>query len=605
MKRRDVIRLFGRGVPVLAVQPLQSLINVPSDQPGPTPPSPSRGVDSMPSIDVRSVRTSTDPPHDWIPTFNRAIAALEPHGGGRVVVPQGTYSVAPNPTMWIMVPSNVEVVGCGPLSELRVRDDAGGYRTIFGGPTETSRVERVAIRDLRINQNPVANTTGSIGFNISQVQNAIRFGNFMGVTVERCFFDPCCGVNTVILSGRDCEHADVLDNFFRFQQLPNQPVYDNSAIYLHCANHRVVGNTLVAGISENARSAIETHAGPAIVSGNLSDGYGSLCNVVSASPSAESPLASNIVVSGNSGSQLSHGIRLWSITEHWLSNVVISNNTLSIAQADHRDATSSGISLVPSSGGGLDGSYENIAIVNNTITYQDENRSVDAMDQPVTSSQTYGIGLAPRGNVTQVQVTGNIISRAPAQGISLGRSGASTILGVRISDNLLLDSGQNAGMDENFRTALRLAGNLGDVFVEDNVVIDSGLQRLRGRRAIWAQPAISKNVIVRNNSLRARSGNFVASTIARNMVQDDFGEANLQIPLLESGDTADLSVPCLGASIGDVAMASPLSAPPVGLIWNTYVDAVNSVTVRIMNASNRTIEPDNRPWRVAIRQRQE
>lgn len=66
--------------------------------------------------------------------------------------------------------------------------------------------------------------------------------------------------------------------------------------------------------------------------------------------------------------------------------------------------------------------------------------------------------------------------------------------------------------------------------------------------------------------------------------------ASLDFPSISAVSQADLTITVAGAAVGDeVAMALP-AAPTAGIVFNAFVSAANTVTIR---ASNITASPVN------------
>lgn len=72
--------------------------------------------------------------------------------------------------------------------------------------------------------------------------------------------------------------------------------------------------------------------------------------------------------------------------------------------------------------------------------------------------------------------------------------------------------------------------------------------------------------------------------------------ANLDFGSIAAGASADLTLTVTGAVSTDVAVASPQSALEAGLIWNAFVSAADTVTVRMTNITGAPIDPANRFW---------
>lgn len=64
--------------------------------------------------------------------------------------------------------------------------------------------------------------------------------------------------------------------------------------------------------------------------------------------------------------------------------------------------------------------------------------------------------------------------------------------------------------------------------------------------------------------------------------------------------TLELTITVTGAAVGDaVALAAPATIN-AGLIWCGRVSATNTVTVRLYNSTNATVDPASATWGVAV-----
>lgn len=66
------------------------------------------------------------------------------------------------------------------------------------------------------------------------------------------------------------------------------------------------------------------------------------------------------------------------------------------------------------------------------------------------------------------------------------------------------------------------------------------------------------------------------------------GSATLDFPSIATTASADLTITVTGAAVGDEVVLALPAAPAAGLVFNAFVSAANTVTVR---ASNITASP--------------
>jgi len=465
------------------------------------------GTTPVPEVSIEAHGAIANDGLDDTAAIQAAIWAAANSGVNRVLIPAGTFEVAPRGERWIEVPSNMTITGTGDASVLKVQDGVGDFHTVFGAPNGYGGyVEHLTFTKFRFDQNPRNNPGAAIqAGNTYYVQNMIAFANFYDITVDSVTFDPISGVNTVVLSGATAKKARVTNNTFRFVRGYGHERYDNSAVYLNCEDHTLSGNKFYADPAEKAFGAMETHKGPSTVTNNVSDGYHTLLHVVSPSR-GQSVATPRMEVYNNEAKRANHAIRLWSITDTILKNVHIHDNIIDVAQVTHNEITSSGISMVHDSATPLRGPQDTITIENNTITFQ-----LDRMQRTVTESNTYGIGLAPSGNINNVIVSGNKVYNAPVRGLLLGNTVTSnTSTGVQITGNYFLNPGHDDTVMTSYRQGVALYGNLNSVTVKNNEIFGA-LNPFRGNYGIVASKGVYNNVTVQLNKVSALYGTYLNS----------------------------------------------------------------------------------------------
>ena len=67
---------------------------------------------------------------------------------------------------------------------------------------------------------------------------------------------------------------------------------------------------------------------------------------------------------------------------------------------------------------------------------------------------------------------------------------------------------------------------------------------------------------------------------------------------ISAGSSAEQSIAMPGAVVGDAVIVNPNDGIEAGLVWNAYVSAVDTVTVRLTNVTSRPIDPASRDWNV-------
>lgn len=76
--------------------------------------------------------------------------------------------------------------------------------------------------------------------------------------------------------------------------------------------------------------------------------------------------------------------------------------------------------------------------------------------------------------------------------------------------------------------------------------------------------------------------------------------ANPSFGSIPAGTTVEKIITVTGATIGSTCNVSPNGTIQSGLIWNSYVSAINTVTVRITNITPAAITPTARTWKATV-----
>jgi hypothetical protein len=444
--------------------------------------------------------------------------------GGTVTFPAGTYYVNPA-ALAIIARSDVALFGEDGAT-LKVADGTGSFNALLTQSAAT-RLQNFKVKNLRFDWNRAGNTKADVRAPSNSPCSLVCLDNFDNVAVEDCTFDYsgvwAVTLHTTATASTGSAGATVRNNRFNFTRqangAPTQPDYDNTACYVDCARQDISGNRGYAALAAGARGFVETHSGPAVVEGNQSDGFKTLLSVVSASQALDSRPSNDISVTGNVASNTLFGIQLWSVTGYTLRNVTIAGNTIGVANHDWNAAACSGIRCARAdAGGGLEGAYDGLTITGNTITFQGEGRGgrstwsnpLDGTSGTVEPANQVGIAIDPFGDVTGLLVADNNVVRAPAVGISVGQdsyrrpTGNSTI-GARVTNNLLIDPGQNEANNNGYRIGLRVAGTqLGTVY-QYNQVQSTDAAALTGFYDVLTN-VLGGSARVRLNASSARSG---------------------------------------------------------------------------------------------------
>lgn len=84
------------------------------------------------------------------------------------------------------------------------------------------------------------------------------------------------------------------------------------------------------------------------------------------------------------------------------------------------------------------------------------------------------------------------------------------------------------------------------------------------------------------NGFIAGNGNTITKVLS--------GSASLDFPSIDAVSQADLTITVTGAAVGDEVILSLPAAPAAGLVFNAFVSAANTVTVRASNITAAAVD---------------
>ena len=76
--------------------------------------------------------------------------------------------------------------------------------------------------------------------------------------------------------------------------------------------------------------------------------------------------------------------------------------------------------------------------------------------------------------------------------------------------------------------------------------------------------------------------------------------SNLNFPSVAAAGSQDLTIAVQGAAVGDAVMLGLASAPTAGIVFQAFVSAANTVTVRATNITAGAIDPAAQDIRVTV-----
>jgi hypothetical protein len=457
-------------------------------------------------INVKQYGAAGDGATDDTAAIQAAIDAV-PAAGGTVTFPAGTYIVAPKKTVGIVIKSNLRLAGSGTASVLKIKDHLGDWQRLLSPRDLGGTIENFTVEDLAFDSNIVNNPESLINEKKQQTyQTFVHITTGRNLTVRRCRFAPYSGVWAVSFVGQTIDTCAVTDSYFQFVMRDGNPDYDNSAVYIEGAHYVFSGNTFASVPTPNrgARACMEAHGGPAEVFNNTSVGYQTLLNIVGSYYPGGSP--GDVNCHDNTCTDALMGIMLWPTLPNNLKNVTVTNNTITLAQTKHGAVDTAGITILFSAEAkGLAG---NITIAKNTIRFEDEGAG-RAGDFYYNSA---GIGLHNLGGVSGVIIDGNTIELAPSAGIAIGlaESGKRSFDTVNVTNNTIINPGQNLGFPTAFRAGMLVNSTASNIAINGNTIRDT-FPTPRCPAAIAFDPARGNTytgVTVTNNTIAASGTNL-------------------------------------------------------------------------------------------------
>ena len=89
--------------------------------------------------------------------------------------------------------------------------------------------------------------------------------------------------------------------------------------------------------------------------------------------------------------------------------------------------------------------------------------------------------------------------------------------------------------------------------------------------------------VVSQNGFLVGSGATVTKVLS--------GSASLNFPEIAAASQANLTITVTGAAVGDEVVLALPAAPAAGLVFNAFVSASNTVTIRASNITASPVDP--------------
>lgn len=438
------------------------------------PPRPPTGppVPTLPApvlFNVKQYGAKGDGTTDDTAAIQAAINAV-PASGGTVLFPPGIYIVAPTRTRCIAIKSNLRLSGTGAASVLKIKNGTGDWHRLLSPRDLGMTVDNVIIEDLSFDSNIINNPSSNLTEKVDATYQAfilVYAGHH--IQVRRCRFAPCSGVWAVALNGETIRDCAVTDCYFHFVMRDGNPDYDNAMIYIEGTTYTLSGNRFETAITpgRGGRTCMEAHGGSAAVFGNTSVGFQTGLNI--AGSYFAGGLSGDVICRDNTFTDALQAILLWPIAPNILKNVTVTNNTIALAQRAHGNADTGGVAVLFSPQAPRLASV--ITITKNTIRFQDEGagRSGDFY------YNSAGIGLHNLGGVAGCVIDGNVIERAPSSGILIGNAepGQRLFQTIRVTNNTLVNPGQNLGFPTDFRSGVLVNSSATHIEIANTTITDT------------------------------------------------------------------------------------------------------------------------------------
>jgi len=494
-------------------------------------------------------------------------------GAGIVRLGDGVFRVAPKLLRCLPIPPGMQLFqGAGQgRTTILVADGVGHYESVF--TSAGNDVSGLAIANLTIDQgeNPIGEDTDPL-FK-GKPRYAIYLTKSSGDNlVENVTFRRIAGVNTVAItaqSRRARVHACTF--MYRVNQTKD---YDHSSIYINTPTYADGGTWITDNVftalaaTRGARTAIETHGGHQVVSGNEGWGIQKFMNItgVTTAPSVGTHIFAN------SCSGCKFGINLWA----WpystnkgpvgLANVNIHDNTLRMDGPAWKglfgDGYANGILLNAQSALRV----ENLSIHHNHIIFAtpEETGYLGAAGDTIANGIEYKRTTLDPAIVDQnVSLCDNTITGATASGIRVCVLGN----GFDISRNTIVNPGSGS---------VAAGGQMSDS-AANGIMINGALTRSRvnGNRILDTRAALAINIGV--HVLPTAPGSVANEAIGNIVPAHNKRSVEVASGWFLRMDQPVVSIPggpaCVGSELLDrsTGRVHRQGTAPEGTSWTSYV----------------------------------
>jgi len=409
--------------------------------------------------------------------------------GGYLQFPPGTYMINPNKG-FVEIGSNMSIWGTGTV---RVIPGTGVFDYIIGAVPQNAAISNVQIRDITIDAN-VLNNPGELGGTESTDENILTAYGLSHLLVSYATF-YVSGPYAIRIN----DFLTVQNSKFYFEQRPEQKHFDNSALLLEADKGTCsITNNFFQGLTIGAGQAVEIHySANCVVSNNNFDNY-----VTAVLPEDNYSLT----FTNNTVTRAEVAVSLWS--QHGLDNVSITNNTISLDTADRQSVSGAGVMFQYCDSCSPMGSFHNVTITGNTITYEPDARQNSCV------SCFMGIGLQTTGNIDAVTIKNNTITNAPVRAIQIGSAYTKSVISnVTVEDNTIVSPGNNV-YAKSFEAGINLSGAVQSVSITGNTIKNEA-DPFTGNYGLSSDDnGKYQDVVVTDNSVQPIYKNHISSSIS-------------------------------------------------------------------------------------------
>ena len=93
---------------------------------------------------------------------------------------------------------------------------------------------------------------------------------------------------------------------------------------------------------------------------------------------------------------------------------------------------------------------------------------------------------------------------------------------------------------------------------------------------------------------------FVAGESGAAIIRVLMGSAALDFPSIAAASQQNLTITVTGAAVGDEVLLGLPAAPTAGIVFNAFVSAANTVTIRATNVTAGAVDPASATYNVVV-----